>query len=208
MSLSRYWPTRTEVNRCIKAEAESASDAVLLAVHQPMLLLRRDEGSGLQSQFSEHEFLEAFLSEDLPQGTLLMPITGPSGSGKSHLIRWLAAQLGRDSRARRMHVIRVPKSASLRDVVERVLEPLAGDARFSDVRESLDRAIAKVTPFEAAVRFSGALEIALTGTDRTASLALSGATHRPRMPATSGLAPTTRSAARATQRTRVARSHD
>ena len=163
MPLSRYWPTRSEVNRCIKAEAESASDAVLLAVHQPMVMLRRDEGSGLESQVSEHEFLEAFLSDDLPQGTLLMPITGASGAGKSHLIRWLAAQLGRDSRARRMHVIRVPKSASLRDVVELVLEPLAGDERFSEVRGSLDRAIAQVSRFEAAVRFSGALEIALTG---------------------------------------------
>ena len=161
MSLSRYWPKRDEINRCIKAEAESASDAVLLAVHQPMPLLRRDEGSGVESQVSEHELLEAFLSEDLPQGTLLMPITGPSGVGKSHLIRWLEAQLGRDKRARHMHVIRIPKSASLRHVVELVLEPLSQDARFAEIRDSLDRAIAQVTPFEAAVRFSGALEIAL-----------------------------------------------
>lgn len=159
--LSRYWPIRDEINRCIKAEAESASDAVLLAVHQAMPLLRRDEGSGVESQVSEHELLEAFLSDDLPQGTLLMPITGPSGAGKSHLIRWLAAQLGRDPRADHMHVIRIPKSASLRDVVELVLEPLSQDARFSEIRDSLDRAIAQVTPFEAAVRFSGALEIAL-----------------------------------------------
>jgi hypothetical protein len=161
MSLIRYWPTRDEVNRCIKAEAESASDAVLLAVHQPMPLLRRDEGSGVESQVSEHELLEAFLTEDLPQGTLVMPITGPSGAGKSHLIRWLAAQLARDPRARHMHVIRIPKSASLRDVVELVLEPLSKDARFSEIRETLDKAIAQVGSFEAAVRFSGALEIAL-----------------------------------------------
>ena len=161
MSLSRYWPTRDEVNRCIKAEAESASDAVLLAAHQPMRLLRRDEGSGVKSQVSEHDLLEAFLSDDLPQGTLLMPIMGASGAGKSHLIRWLAAQLGRDPRARHMHVIRIPKSASLRGVVELVLEPLSNDDRFSDIRESLDKAIARVTPHEAAVQFSGALEVAL-----------------------------------------------
>lgn len=161
MPLVRYWPTRDEINRCIKAEAESASDAVILAVHQPMPLVRRDEGSGIESQASEQELLEAFLSEDLPQGTLLMPITGPSGSGKSHLVRWLAAQLGRDPRACDMHVIRIPKSASLRYVVECVLEPLADDPRFGEVRKSLDNAIAKVTPFAAAVRFSGALEVAL-----------------------------------------------
>ena len=163
MSLSRYWPTRYEVNRCIKAEAESASDAVLLAVHQSMPLSRRDEGSGFETQVSEHDFLEAFLSDDLPQGTLLIPITGPSGVGKSHLIRWLAAQLRQDPRAHNMHVILIPKSASLRDVVELVLEPLSEDPRFSDVCKSLDKAIAQVTPLDAAVRFSGALEVALEG---------------------------------------------
>lgn len=161
MSLSRYWPKRDEINRCIKAEAESASDAVLLAVHQPMALLRRDEGSGVESQVSEHELLETFLSDNLPQGTLLLPITGPSGAGKSHLIRWLAAQLGRDPRARNMHVIRIPKSASLRGVVDLVLEPLSGDVHFSNIRANLDNAITRVTPFQAAVNFSSALEIAL-----------------------------------------------
>jgi hypothetical protein len=112
-------------------------------------------------QVWEHDLLEAFLSNDLPQGTLLMPITGPSGAGKSHLIRWLAAQLGRDPRARQMHVIRIPKSASLRDVVEQVLEPLSDDPRYAAVRKELDNAIAQVTPFEAAVRFSAELAISL-----------------------------------------------
>jgi hypothetical protein len=161
MSLNRYWPIRDEINRCIKAEAEAASDAVLLAAHQTMTLVRRDEGSGIESQVGEHDLLEAFLSDDLPQGTLLMPITGPSGAGKSHLIRWLAAQLGREPRARQMHVIRIPKSASLRDVVELVLEPLSDDLRYAAVRKSLNDAIAQVTPSEAAIRFSAELEIAL-----------------------------------------------
>ena len=62
MSLSSYWPTRDEINRCIKAEAEAASDAVLLAAHQPMPLLRRDEGSDVESRVWEHDLLEAFLS--------------------------------------------------------------------------------------------------------------------------------------------------
>lgn len=161
MSLNRYWPTRDEINRCIKAEAESASDAVLLAAHQPTPLVRREIESGNESPAWEHDLLEAFLSDDLPEGTLLMPITGPSGAGKSHLIRWLAAQLGRDPRARQMHVIRIPKSASLREVVEQVLEPLSDDPHYAEVRKSLDNAIAQVTDFEAAVRFSAGLEIAL-----------------------------------------------
>ncbi len=162
MPLIRYWPTREEINRCIKTEAESAPDAVLLAVHQPMSLVQRAEGTGTESLVGEYDLLDAFLSDDLPQGTLLVPITGPSGSGKSHLIRWLAAQLARDPRSReRMHVIRIPKSASLRDVVELILSPLSGDERFAGLRESLDKAISQFSPAEAAVQLSGALEIEL-----------------------------------------------
>ncbi|MGN7610940.1 protein DpdH [Magnetococcales bacterium HHB-1] len=161
MPLNNYWPIPEEINRCIKAEAEAASDAVLLAVHQSMPLFKQPVGADHGTMVSEHDLLEAFLTEDLAQGTLLMPMTGPSGVGKSHLIRWLAAQLGRDSRADHMHVIRIPKSATLREVVERVLAPLSEDPKFADVIKNLDHAIAQVSPFEAAVRFSGALEISL-----------------------------------------------
>lgn len=161
MSLIHYWPKRDEINRCIKTQAESASDAVLLAVHQPTSLIRRAEGSKTESEASEVDLLDTFLSNDLPEGTLIMPIMGPSGAGKSHLIRWLAAQLGRDPRAKHMHVLRIPKYASLRDVVSLILEPLAEDPKFAEVCASLDRAIAEVNPGEAAVSFSGALEISL-----------------------------------------------
>lgn len=162
MPLINYWPTRDEINQCIKTEAESASDAVLLAVHQPMALLRRDEGSNKESEVTEHEMLSAFLTNDLPQGTLIMPITGPSGAGKSHLIRWLHAQLMRDDpTAERRHVIRIPKSASLRDVVELILEPLSSDDKFSDIRQRVSKAVAEVNPSEAAISFAGKLEISL-----------------------------------------------
>src|SRR6478736_1324473 len=103
--LARYWPDGNEVTRCIKREAETASEAVLLAVHQPMLLTVRNAGSSHETEVGESEFLEAFLNKDLPEGILLQPITGASGAGKSHLIRWLAAQLERDVRATQMVVV-------------------------------------------------------------------------------------------------------
>jgi hypothetical protein len=162
MPLINYWPTRDEINRCIKTEAESAPDAVLLSVHQPMTLLRRDEGSKKESEVTEHELLKAFLTDDLPQGTLIMPVTGPSGAGKSHLIRWLHAQLKRDDpRSERRHVIRVPKSASLRNVVELILNPLSEDPKFSEIGERLKKSVAEVNPAEAAISFAGKLEISL-----------------------------------------------
>ena len=161
MSLDAYWPDRDEINRCIKAEAEAAPDAVLMAVHQSMPLVRKEFGSGLETPATEQALLDAFLSDDLPQGTLLMAISGPSGVGKSHLIRWLAAQLGRDQRASHLHVIRIPKSANLRRVVELMLEPLAGDPRFAEVLTSLNQAVDAVKPEDAALRFATELHIAL-----------------------------------------------
>ena len=39
--LLAFWPTQDAVAACIKSEAEAASEAVALAVHQPLLLERR-----------------------------------------------------------------------------------------------------------------------------------------------------------------------
>ncbi len=159
--LSNYWPDRDGITRCIKREAETASEAVLLAVHQPMPLAVHNAGSQHKSAVGEREFLDAFLTTDLPEGILLQPVTGASGAGKSHLIRWLAAQLERDARAKRMVVVRIPKTASLRTVVELILEPLAKDRRFKQARADLHKAVDEVTPETASIRLAGGIEIAL-----------------------------------------------
>jgi hypothetical protein len=169
--LQKYWPTRAEVFNCIKREAETASEAVLLAVHQPMPLTARNAGSQQETPVTEHDFLEAFLTSDLPEGTLIQAVTGPSGAGKSHLVRWLAAQLERDPRAKeRMHVVRIPKTASLRMVVERILEPLEGEPQFADARAEVHKVVAEVTPRNGAIRLAAGLKIALNElSDRIAS---------------------------------------
>jgi hypothetical protein len=160
-ALLRYWPVRDEVNACIKAEAEAASEEVLLAVHQPSPLVHRQVDGSLETPATEADLLNALLTDDLPQGTLILPITGASGAGKSHLVRWLAAQLRRHPKAERMLVIRIPKSASLRTVVELILEPLAQDPHYAAARIELQRAVAEVSPDIAAVRFRTGLQIAL-----------------------------------------------
>ncbi|MBF0097675.1 MAG: ATP-binding protein [Magnetococcales bacterium] len=159
--LEHYWPNQGEISRCIKAEAETASEAVLLAVHQPMPLAVRNAGSQVEEPVTEQNFLDAFLTPYLPEGTLLQAVTGVSGAGKSHLIRWLAIQLRRDSRAKRMVVVRIPKSASLRTVVELILGPLVGDKRFALARDELRQAMAEITPATGAIRLVGGLQIAL-----------------------------------------------
>jgi hypothetical protein len=44
MRLLDYWPSAERINACIPSEAESLSDAVFLAVHQPTALFRRVMG--------------------------------------------------------------------------------------------------------------------------------------------------------------------
>ncbi len=160
--LERYWPEADQVNACIKNEAETADVSVLLAVHQPSPLTTRNAGTNIETTVSEQQLLDAFLSDDVPGGYLLFPITGPSGIGKSHIIRWLDAQLQRSPKRDRLHIIRIPKSASLRKVVELILSPLAGDPRFEKSRSDLTRAVAEVDKRRAVVLFRAEIENALT----------------------------------------------
>jgi hypothetical protein len=165
-----YWPSLTEINRCIKTEAESASDAVLLAVHQETPLTIREAFSDENSPATEKDLLEAFLTDDMPEGTLLLSITGASGAGKSHIIRWLSAQLQRDPRAENMHVIRIPKSANLRTVVELILKPLEGNSRFSKARDELQKAVSAIDPKVGAFRFATELQLELKEKAKTLSI--------------------------------------
>lgn len=178
MMLEKYWPKADQVNACIKNEAETADVSVLLAVHQPSPLTTRNAGTNNEMPASEQDLLDAFLSDDVPGGYLLFPITGPSGIGKSHIIRWLDAQLQRSPKRDRLHIIRIPKSASLRKVVELILAPLAGDPRFEKSRADLTRAVAEVDKRRAVVLFRAQLENALTS--RAEAMEIEAREHRGR----------------------------
>jgi hypothetical protein len=159
--LEAYWPDASAVNACIKNEAETADVAVLLAVHQPTLLVARAAVTNRETVATEKQLLDAFLSEDVPAGYILCPITGPSGVGKSHVIRWLDAQLKRSKRYDDLLVIRIPKSASLRKVVELILEPLKENPRYAKPREELNKAVTEVDTAQVIVRFLAEMQNAL-----------------------------------------------
>jgi hypothetical protein len=159
--LERYWPAADRVNACIKNEAETADASVLLAVHQPSSMSVRNANDQAETPANEAQLLAAFLSDDVPSGFLFLPIEGPSGAGKSHMIRWLDAQLRRSPKSEKLHIIRIPKSASLRKVVELILEPLASDPRYAKQREEVSRAVEEVNTKEAVVLFRAQMENAL-----------------------------------------------
>jgi len=159
MNLLKYWPTKEEVDHCIKPEAEGAHDAVLLAVHQASPLSYRI-GANEKVATTEDELYAYFTTPDVPMGAHVVPITGASGVGKSHLVRMLAARLQSDESASRFLVIRIPKSASLRRVVELILAPLP-DAGYAKVKQEFKSAMAGVDIATATISFQAQLEIAL-----------------------------------------------
>src|SRR5262249_26108143 len=118
--LLRYWPNETDLGACIKTVAEASSEAVALAVHQPMTFEVRAvsaEGTRTLRTCDEVELLKAFLTDNLPEGRLILLISGDTGVGKSHVIRWLDAQLNRLSGEDRRLVIRIRKGMSLKDIL-------------------------------------------------------------------------------------------
>ncbi|MFN7770990.1 MAG: protein DpdH [Planctomycetaceae bacterium] len=142
MTLADFWPTEQNILHCIKPEAESDWDEVFLAVHQPMRLMKKSFDQSGRSEglaVTEATFLREFLSRDLPTGTLLMLILGDSGIGKSHLVRWLDVQLKRQPGAEQRHVIRIPKSSSLKTVLFEILKDLRG-SQYDEIRRKLQAA--------------------------------------------------------------------
>ncbi|SEI52025.1 protein DpdH [Paraburkholderia diazotrophica] len=115
-----YWPTRDHVLQCIRTEAEELAEPVLLAVHESMELER--VGAGEDRLCNEHDLLQHFLTVERP-----IPIIGRSGVGKSHLIRWLEARLKMHEASSNWHIVRIPKNASLRQVLEILLDRLEGE---------------------------------------------------------------------------------
>lgn len=158
--LIEYWPSLEAINHCIRTEAETADDAVLLAVHEPMLLKVREVGTGTEQARTERELLDAFLAPADDGSAVVLAITGDSGVGKSHMIRWLHAQLQRHPLRERLVIVLVPKTASLRHVVELMLAPLEGE-EFERLRQELGRATDTLSPEAASRMLATALTIEL-----------------------------------------------
>jgi hypothetical protein len=123
--LLELWPDDRAVADCMKTDAEAASEGVSMAVHQPVMFERRRiGGEGSLSPCDEAQFLEAFLEPTLSDGRVIAPLVGRSGTGKSHIIRWIAATLNHLPGAELRVVIRMPKGTSLKGVLDILLEKL------------------------------------------------------------------------------------
>ena len=117
-------------------------DPVFMAAHTS-LQIRRIHGATVEAEMPEVEVLRSLTNSigDANRNTTIA-ITGPSGSGKSHLVRWLRAHLREDDS--RYHLIYVPRDlATLRDLIGRILDGLPESSESDDVRQELEKAVGK-----------------------------------------------------------------
>ena len=156
-----FWPDTDNCQDCLFTEAEAADEAVFLAAHQPMKITRRFLGSSAKTDevVAEGTVLDALLVPHPPSGTLVLPITGASGVGKSHLIRWLDANLRLRKDHGTRHVVRIPKSASLRSVLELILQDLP--KKYDPIRTQLKGAKLPDSLQNATLTLNAQLRIAL-----------------------------------------------
>ncbi len=133
MGLESYWPKKDNVLACIKTEAEELSEETLLAVHEPMQLVKYSPSTDDEIA-SENDLLKHFLQIDRP-----IPIVADAGLGKSHVVRWLHAKLKTQEivKEQKWQIVRIPKNASLRQTLHLLLKGLEGDV-FESARKKID----------------------------------------------------------------------
>jgi hypothetical protein len=112
----------------LSTEAVSPSASVFFATHAPLRIHRsladgrRPDTPGVQ--VDEEEVRRDFLTRPTASGILFMPVIGQSGTGKSHLIRWIKEKTPTTDRRQ---VIYLQKTrTSLKAVVETLLAEVAG----------------------------------------------------------------------------------
>lgn len=155
-ALEKYWPSLDHARECLRTEAETVDEAQLLAVHEPATLLRRAAQASTEIEADEAALLNELMRPVTDGSAVVIAITGASGVGKSHMVRWLRAQLERHTRRKELVVVSIPKTASLRRVVELVLEPLSG-SEYQTLKDELARANEQLTPTYAAELLHAAL---------------------------------------------------
>jgi hypothetical protein len=119
-------------------DAASLTDGRFQAIHHPLRLRQRrlDRRTG-GTWATEDDVLDALRGPLRPDGYLFIPVVGGSGTGKSHLVRWVKDQTEGEPG---WEVRYLPKNRTgLRRAIEIVIRDLSGP-RIDEAREALQSA--------------------------------------------------------------------
>jgi hypothetical protein len=144
----------------------ASADAVFLAAHTPMALSHSRGTELSDSDSDELRVLDALLSGvgDMDRNTLVA-VTGTSGAGKSHVVRWVHARIDRTDE--RFHVLYVPRAVqTIRELLKRIVTGLPGPGG-QEFMERVDAAVTSRTPGELRDRVLEEIRLALTWTLET-----------------------------------------
>jgi hypothetical protein len=147
MTFSKYacWKPAM-VRQVMDVEATQPEEHIFLATHYPTKMYRQNLEAQSRTPYSEKSFLRDFL--ETPDFDFV-PILGTSGTGKSHLIRWLYIRLRSIRRAPHYRVLLIPKvGTNLKDIIERILGDIEG-SEFDEYRNRLRQATNTLTEAEA-----------------------------------------------------------
>ncbi|MBD2101018.1 protein DpdH [Leptolyngbya sp. FACHB-261] len=148
MTFSKYVCWKTDmVRQVMDVEATQPEDHIFLATHHPTKMYRQNLTEA-QSRipYDGERLLKDFL--ETPDFAFV-PILGTSGTGKSHLIRWLYTRLKGIRKEPHYRVLLIPKvGTNLRDILERILTGIEG-SEFDEYRSRLRQATNTLTEAEA-----------------------------------------------------------
>ncbi|NYG07747.1 hypothetical protein BJ986_002234 [Phycicoccus badiiscoriae] len=137
-TLSATCWSANEASAIIPVEAESTSDGVFLSTHSTIPITQRDQVDSAQGGAVVDEYALLRAVQEQPSDLPIIPILGKSGTGKSHLVRWLRTHLETKDSTR---LIFVPKHRmSLRGTLELILEHATGD-RADELRAKVATAV-------------------------------------------------------------------
>ncbi|MET9218649.1 protein DpdH [Streptomyces sp. NPDC003300] len=149
----------------INTEAISPSRAVFLATHAPLRIRRASlDGRAIVDNgplIDENTVLKDFLSLQSDTGALLLPIVGDSGTGKSHLVRWVRENLPPSDKYKIIYLEKA--KTSLRAVIDALLADADGGA-LTQLRADIDRFTDGVDAATLSRRLLNALSEALAAT--------------------------------------------
>jgi len=165
MTFSKYACWRPEmVRKVMDVEATQPEDHIFLATHYPIKMYRQGLTKA-QSKvaYDEEQFLQDFLATP---DFAFIPVLGTSGTGKSHLIRWLYTRIRSIRKAPDYRVLLIPKvGTNLRDIIELILAGVEGP-EFDEYRNRLQQAANTLTEAEAREQLLANLAIAVGSSGR------------------------------------------